>query len=145
MDNFEEYDKLKTKILKYVLYKKRTEAEIKLKFSELPLEQVEEVIEELKTNGYINDLEYIKRAVAEFKNLKNMSIKEIEYKLIAKGIKKNDIDEFICQNKEEMLEYEINSAKNIFTKKQNAMSTEEIEQYLRKKGYLSDTIKLAQE
>ena len=74
-----------------------------------------------------------------------MSIKEIEYKLMAKGIKKNDIDDFICQNKEEMLEYEINSAKNIFTKKQNAMSTEEIEQYLRKKGYLSDTIKLAQE
>ena len=74
-----------------------------------------------------------------------MSIKEIEYKLIAKGIKKNDIDEFICQNKEEMLEYEIHSAKNIFTKKQNTMSTEEIVQYLRKKGYLSDTIKLAQE
>ena len=74
-----------------------------------------------------------------------MSIKEIEYKLIARGIKKNDIDDFICQNKEEMLEYEINSAKNIFTKKQNAMSTEEIEQYLRKKGYLSETIKLAQE
>lgn len=145
MENLEEFDRLKTKVLKYVLYKKRTEAEIKQKFSDIPEEQLDEVIQDLKTNGYINDNSYIERAVNEFKNLKNMSIKEIQYKLMAKGIKKDDIDNYICNNKEELLDYEINSAKNIFTKKQTTMEEEEIEMYLRKKGFLSETIKLAQE
>ncbi len=145
MENLEEFDRLKTKVLKYVLYKKRTEAEIKQKFSDIPEEQLDDVIQDLKTNGYINDNAYIERAVNEFRNLKNMSIKEIQYKLMAKGIKKDDIDNYICNNKEELLDYEINSAKNIFTKKQTTMEEEEIEMYLRKKGFLSETIKLAQE
>lgn len=145
MENLEEFDRLKTKVLKYVLYKKRTEAEIKQKFSDIPEEQLDEVIQDLKTNGYINDNSYIERAVNEFKNLKNMSIKEIQYKLMVKGIKKDDIDNYICNNKEELLDYEINSAKNIFTKKQITMEEEEIEMYLRKKGFLRETIKLAQE
>ena len=34
MEELEEFDKLKTKVLKYVLYKKRSEAEIRRKFSE---------------------------------------------------------------------------------------------------------------
>ena len=145
MENLEEFDRLKTKVLKYVLYKKRTEAEIKQKFSDIPEEQLDDVIQDLKTNGYINDNAYIERAVNEFRNLKNMSIKEIQYKLMAKGIKKDDIDNYICNNKEALLDYEINSAKNIFTKKQTTMEEEEIEMYLRKKGFLSETIKLAQE
>lgn len=145
MENLEEFDRLKTKVLKYVLYKKRTEAEIKQKFFDIPEEQLDDVIQDLKTNGYINDNAYIERAVNEFRNLKNMSIKEIQYKLMAKGIKKDDIDNYICNNKEELLDYEINSAKNIFTKKQTTMEEEEIEMYLRKKGFLSETIKLAQE
>ena len=145
MENLEEFDRLKTKVLKYVLYKKRTEAEIKQKFSDIPEEQLDDVIQDLKTIGYINDNAYIERAVNEFRNLKNMSIKEIQYKLMAKGIKKDDIDNYICNNKEELLDYEINSAKNIFTKKQTTMEEEEIEMYLRKKGFLSETIKLAQE
>lgn len=145
MENLEEFDRLKTKVLKYVLYKKRTEAEIKQKFSDIPEEQLDKVIQDLKTNGYINDNSYIERAVNEFRNLKNMSIKEIQYKLMAKGIKKDDIDNYICNNKEELLDYEINSARNIFTKKQTTMEEEEIEMYLRKKGFLSETIKLAQE
>ena len=55
-----------------------------------------------------------------------MSIKEIEYKLFAKGIKKDIISNYIYEHKEELLEYEIKSARNIFIKKQNSQERQEI-------------------
>ena len=87
MDYVEEFDKLKTKLLKYILFKKRTEQEVRQKFREDSGEMLDDVIEELKELNYINDENYIQRAVNEFKNLKNMSIKEIQYKLMTKGLK----------------------------------------------------------
>ncbi len=145
MDYVEEFDKLKTKVLKYILFKKRTEQEVRQKFKEDSGELLDDVIEELKELGYINDEFYIQKAVNEFRNLKNMSIKEIEYKLMTKGLKKDIINNYIYNNKEELLEYEINSAKKIFIKKQNLLETEEIINYLKKKGYLQETIEIAQE
>lgn len=145
MSDIEEFDKLKTKVLKYILFKKRTEQEIRQKFKEDSGELLNDVIEELKELNYINDETYIQRAINEFKNLKNMSIKEIEYKLMTKGIKKDIISNYIYTNKEELLEYEINSAKKIFVKKKNTLQTEEIINYLKKKGYLQETIKIAEE
>lgn len=145
MDYLEEFDKLKSKVLKYTLYKKRSEAEIKRKFAEFSSEMLDNVIEELKENGYIDDNIYIEKTVKEYQRLKNLSIKELEYKLLSKGINKKDIENYIYNNKEELLEYEINSARNIFLKKQTIMEKDEIISYLNKKGYLSDSIKLAQE
>lgn len=145
MEYIEEFDKLKTKVLKYVLYKKRTEKEIRQKFISDSGEILDNVIEELKTIGYINDFNYIERAVLEFVNLKNMSIKEIEYKLLTKGISKNLIDDYIYKNKEKLLEYEIKSAKNIFIKKQSIAEKEDIILALKKKGYIAETIKIASE
>lgn len=145
MSYIEEFDKLKTKVLKYILFKKRTEQEIRQKFKENSGELLNDVIEELKELNYINDEIYIQRAINEFKNLKNMSIKEIEYKLMTKGIKKDIISNYIYNNKEELLEYEMNSAKKILVKKKTTLQTEEIINYLKKKGYLQETIKIAQE
>ena len=125
--------------------KKRSEAEIKRKFAEFSSEMLDNVIEELKENGYIDDNIYIEKTVKEYQRLKNLSIRELEYKLLSKGINKKDIENYIYNNKEELLEYEINSAKNIFLKKQTIMEKDEIISYLNKKGYLSDSIKLAQE
>ena len=88
---------------------------------------------------------YIERSINEFKNLKNMSIKEIEYKLLTKGIKKDIICNYISEHKEDLLEYEVKSAKNIFIKKQNTHDRQEIVINLRKKGYLDETIKMALE
>lgn len=145
MSYIEEFDKLKTKVLKYILFKKRTEQEIRQKFKENSGELLNDVVEELKELNYINDEIYIQRAINEFKNLKNMSIKEIEYKLMTKGIKKDIINNYIYNNKEELLEYEMNSAKKILVKKKTILQTEEIINYLKKKGYLQETIKIAQE
>ena len=139
----EEFDKLKTKVLKYILYSKRTEKNIRKKFEDEDEIILEDVIEYLKEAGYINDSNYIKKAVAEFINLKNLSLKELEYKLRQKGIEKDIIDDYIYNNKETLLEYEINSAKNLIIKKRNTLEDNEIKQYLSNKGYMSETIKIA--
>ena len=144
MYTIEEFDALKTKDLKYIMFKKRTEQEIKRRFINIEnQEMLEDVIEHLKEIGYINDNSYIERAVAEFINLKNLSIKELKYKLISKGIKEDIMDSYFDSHMEELQEYEINSAKNIILKKQNNMEEQAIIQYLLKKGYKMDLIREA--
>ena len=93
LEEFEKFDKMKSKVLKYVLYKKRTEQEVRQKFAkELEEKILNDIIEELKENSYIDDYNYIERAVNEYTNLKSLSIKEIKYKLYSKGIKSSLID-----------------------------------------------------
>jgi len=143
MEYIEEFDKLKTKVLKYILFKKRTENEVRQKFISDEGEMLNDVIDELKSIGYINDKAYIEKTVKEYMNLKNLSIKEIEYKLISKKIKKDLVDNYIYNNKEMLLEYEIKSAKNILIKKLNSQDKEEILSGLKKKRYMQDSLKLA--
>ena len=150
MYSVEEFDNAKTKVLKYICYKKRTEQEIKNKFCKTVEESlVEDVIEELKQIGYINDQAYIKRAIQEMMALKSLSVKEIQYKLLAKGISLEDVEQYITENQEELQEYERNSAKNIVYKKMVGKEEYEIRSYLLKKGYqeenINDAIKLLEE
>lgn len=142
MYTLEEFDEQKTKILKYILYKKRAEQEIRTKFAKTVKEDLlEDIIEYLKEANYINDNEYVERTINNFKALKNLSIRELTYKLLAKGIKKDDIDDYIYENKEELEEYEQRSISNIIYKKQTSMEAEEIKQYLLKKGYKQENIR----
>ncbi|MEI3435803.1 MAG: RecX family transcriptional regulator [Clostridia bacterium] len=144
MYTIEEFDKGKTKILKYILYKKRSENEVRRKFAkELDENMLEDIIEYLKEAKYINDNDYIRRTVNNFIILKNLSIKELKYKLLAKGLNKNDIEDYIYENKEELEEYEIKSISNIIYKKSLSMEQDEIKQYLLKKGYKSENINKA--
>lgn len=144
MYTIEEYDCEKTKVLKYVLYKKRTIREIKTKFrSIIDDEMLENIIDELKENGYIGDEQYVQKAVNEYIALKNLSIKELKYKLISKGISQSLIEDYICKNAEELEEYERKSAENIAVKKSVNMDENEIKTYLIKKGYKDENIKEA--
>ena len=146
MYTIEEFDKEKTKVLKYVLYKKRSENEIRRKFeNEIEPNLLEDVIEYLKEAKYIDDKEYIRKTVNNFIALKNLSIREIEYKLYGKGIRKEDIEDYIYQNKEELNEYEIKSARNIVSKKMTSLEIEEIKQKIIKKGYKKENINTALE
>ena len=143
MDNFEEaekIDQLRSKMLKYILYKKRTEMEVRQKFSGEDEMTVEDAIQYFKELHYIDDLDYIERSVQEYINLKNLSIKEISYKLYQKGVNKKVVDEYIYQHRDELLQYEINSAKNILNKKMVNTEPEKIKQFLFKKGFMSETI-----
>ena len=118
LEEFAKFEKLKSKVLKYVLYKKRTEQEVRQIFAkELEENILNDIIEELKENSYIDDYNYIERAVNEFVNLKSLSIKEVKYKLYSKGIKSSLIDEYISKNIEDLREYEEKSACKIFNKK----------------------------
>ena len=142
MYSIEEFDREKTKVLKYVLYKKRTEKEIRQKFSSaIDEELLEDVLEDLKENGYVSDTNYIERAVNEFIALRNLSLKEIRYKLLAKGLNNDIIDEYFSKHEEELEEFEKKSIQNIYYKKQGSMEIAEIVQFLAKKGYKLDNIK----
>ena len=144
MYTIEEFDKQKTRILKYILYKKRSEQEIRNKFSkELEEDLLEDIIDYLKEAKYINDKEYIEKTINNFMILKNLSIREIQYKLLAKGINKTDLEDYIYENREELEEYETKSASNIIYKKSSSMEIEEIKQYLIKKGYKPENVKRA--
>ena len=140
MYSIEDLDFAKTKILKYISFKKRTENEVRLKFNKvINQELLDDAIEELKENGYIDYNKYIVRAINEFMALKNLSIKEIKYKLMTKGINRNLIDDYISNNKEVLADYELKSAKNIAIKKSN-LEKEEVKNYLMKKGFALDSI-----
>lgn len=144
MYTIEEYDCEKTKVLKYVLYKKRTIREVKTKFrSVIEENMLEDIIEELTENGYISDQQYVERAVNEYIALKNLSVKELKYKLSSKGISQSLIEDYFSKNREEIEEYERKSAENIAIKKSVNMDEDEIKAYLMKKGYQEDNIREA--
>ena len=141
MYTIEEFDKAKTKVLKYVMYKKRTLQEVKNKFiSQIEENLLEDVLQELQEIGYISDTQYIQRAVNEYIALKNLSIKEIKYKLMAKGISAGEWEDYYAKHHEELQEYERKSAENIVFKKMSSMEELQIKQYLMKKGYASEYI-----
>ncbi|MCI9016422.1 MAG: hypothetical protein HFJ53_04585 [Clostridia bacterium] len=142
MYTIEEFDKQKTKIMNYIMYKKRTEKEVRNKFSSTIQEELlYDIIDYIKQAGYLNDNDYIKKAIMEYINLKNLSITEIKYKLSIKGISIQMIEDYIDNNKEELEKYELNSAKNLYQKKIKNSDKQQIKQYLIKKGYKTQTIK----
>ena len=143
MYSIEEFDEAKTKVLKYVCYKKRTEYEVKNKFSKTIEENLlDDVIEELKEIGYIDDSKYVLRAINEFMALNNLSIKEIKYKIMSKGVKNDIIEDYISENYDTLIEYEIKSAKKIAVKKSN-LEKQDLKMYLMKKGYREESIREA--
>ena len=130
-----EFDKQKTKVFKYITYKKRTEQEVRKKFKgQIEDEMLDEIIEYLKEAKYLDDYDFIERQVREYMNLKTLSIKEIKYKLMTKGLDRKLIEQYIDKNYEELNEYEKRCAEKIKQKKSGS-SEEEIKQYLYRKGY----------
>lgn len=131
-----EFDNQKAKIVKYIVYKKRSEQEIRNKFyGKIEENLLEDIIEYLKENEYINDKEYIKKTIKEYMTLNNLSMKEIKYKLLAKGIQKSDLEDYLSNHIDELYDYELESAKKLAVKKANQMSEEEIQSYLLKMEY----------
>jgi len=58
---------------------------------------IDEVIEDLKKNGYLNDKEFIRAFVAEKSKAKNWSIKRIKGELIKRGVASKLIDEMLSE------------------------------------------------
>ncbi len=142
MYSIEEFDKEKTKVMNYIMYKKRTEREVKNKFQNtIQNDLLCDIISYIKEAGYLDDGDYVRRAVNEFMALKNLSAKEMKYKLFTKGVNKEALEDYFYENQEEIEEYEKKSAQNIVTKKQMTMEKEKIRNYLLKKGFKEQIIK----
>ena len=139
--SIEQYDAIKTKVLKYVIYKKRTEAEIRRKFNNIDDLILDDIINYLKEEKYIDDINYIKRSINEFININTLSIKEIKYKLQSKGLDYNLIEKYIDDNIAELLEYEKKCVRKIYFKKIDKSDDNDVINFLLKKGYKMDNIK----
>lgn len=136
----EEFDANKTQVMKYILYKKRTESEVRKKFCHnIEEDMLEDIIEYVKEAGYINDKDYIKRLVSEYMALKSMSIREIKNKIYEKGIYADEIEDYLYENKEELEAYELRSAEKLANKKKN-LEPQKLKSYLVNKGFDTDTI-----
>mgnify|MGYP000862809152 CR=1 FL=1 len=144
-EEIKQKDKIKTRLLKFIIFKKRTENEVFNKFKdEYDNEILSEVIQQLKELKYIDDQEYIEKYVLDTLKLKTLSIKELKFKLQTKEIARNLIDKYFEKHYNELYQYEIQSAKKIFVKKSNK-ELQDIKNYLFRKGYLSETIRTAQD
>ena len=140
------YEKIREKVFYYVMYQKRTEAEVRRKF--LPIfkkyniseETCTDLLEELKEKGYIDDKEFVRRKFGACMNFKVSSAKEIKYSMIQKGISSELIDEYMEENHDKIYQHEIVAAKRIYDKKYETKTDEEIKMYLRKKGFSEDAI-----
>ena len=138
IEKLKEFDEQKTKVFKYITYKKRTEQEVRKKFKgQIEEEMLEEIIEYLKEAKYLDDYEFIEKQIREYMNLKTLSIKEIKYKLLSKGLDRKLIEKYIENNNEELNEYEQKCVEKIREKKKE-LSEDEIKQYLYRKGYKID-------
>ena len=139
IERLKEFDAQKTKVFKYITYKKRTEQEVRNKFrGQIEESMLEDIIDYLKEAKYLDDYDFIERQVREYMNLKTLSIKEIKYKLSAKGLNRKLIEEYIEKNYDELYEYEQKCVEKIKAKKAGTMEEKEIEQYLFRKGYKCD-------
>ncbi len=138
----EEFDKLRAKVLRYALYKMRTIKEVREKFQDENIDYMEDIINFLIEDNYINEEEYVNAFFQDSINLRNQSIKEIRYKLINKGIDKHMIDKYIDNNYEELIDYEIRSAKILLEKRIDIEEEKNIK-YLSNKGYSFDNIRKA--
>lgn len=143
MYTVEEFDKNKTKVMSYILYKKRTEYEVRKKFcSSIEENMLTDIIEYVKEAGYINDSEYVKKLFTEYMNLKSMSVREIKNKVYSKGVYVDYIEDYISENKEKLEEYEFNSAKKLIEKKKGTEPLK-LRAYLLNKGFDPDILERA--
>lgn len=136
----EEFDEKKTQVMKFIVYKKRTEGEVRKKFCHtIDENMLEDIIEYLKEAGYIDDKEYIQKLVNEYMTLKLMSIREIKNKIYEKGVYADDIENYLNENMETLAEYEKNSAKKLAQKKKG-MESRKLKAYLINKGFDTDVV-----
>lgn len=127
---------IEDKLMRYILYKKRTINEVRNKCKLLKYEEnyIDNAITYLEEAGYINDEIYVEKYISTVKKLKHMSRNEIRIDLMRRGIEDYLIDNAL-QN-EEINEFELVSAEYILQKKlKSGDEIEKIKKFLLNKGY----------
>jgi len=140
------YEKLREKVFFYVTYQRRTEGEVRRNFlplfkkNNIPREVYNDLIAELKDKGYIDDADFVRKRFVSLINFKQYSIKEMEHKILEKGIDKDLVEECKENIWEQLCEHEVKAAKILYDKKIKEKSEEDIKQYLRRKGFMESSI-----
>ena len=131
------------KLMKYVVFKKRTEEEVRQKCKRLEYTEdyIDEIIEYLTENEYINDKIYVEKYINSLMKLKKASIYEIKIDLLRRGVNEKYIEDYIGNNQEILIDFELESARKIVAKKlQLGEDVEKIKKHLMGKRYSYSTI-----
>ena len=127
---------LDDKLMKYVLFQKRTIQEVKNKCKLLGYteEDIEEIIAYLIENGYLDDELYVMKFILNTIKLKKRSSKEIKFDLLRRGINENIIDKYM--NTSELNDFELKCAIALAKKKyKECNDILKVKKYLLNKGY----------
>ena len=131
---------LDNKVMKYVLFKKRTEKEVRQKCKQLDYTEdyIDEIIDYLKEAEYINDEVYVQKYIQNVMKLKKNSVFEIKMDLLRRGIDDDLIEKYFD---DDLYEYEKQCAIDLAFKKYRADSDiDKVKKYLMNKGYTHSNI-----
>ena len=96
MEKTPEYIKARSKAIKYIMYKLRTEYEVRNKLLDLGFNEtiIDKVISDLIELEYINDEEYVRKFIESNKKTKKFSKNMVKIKLKNKGISDDIIEKY---------------------------------------------------
>ncbi len=108
----EEFNQVRMAALRYLSYRPRTTQELRqyLTKKDFSAGYIDQIVEEMKEQGYLNDQQYAKDWVEERRNRKSYGINRIKNELRQKGIASQWIDEAIShveENEERQLALEV--------------------------------------
>lgn len=129
-----------SKLMKYVIFKKRTEYEVREKCKTLNYtsDYTDEIIEYLKEAEYVNDEIYITKHINNILKLKKASVAEVKLDFMKRGIDFENVDSDLVEC---LYEHERESANYLAIKKYKAGDAiEKIKRYLAGKGYVYSNI-----
>ena len=131
---------LDDKLMKYVLFQRRTVQEVRTKCKLLGFsdEYIEEIIAYLIENRYLDDELYAMKYILNIIKLKKKSIQEIRFDLLKKGIDEQIIEKYIT---EDLKRFEFKSATELAKKKYKACEDIlKVKKYLMGKGYPREVV-----
>ncbi|MBQ9267871.1 MAG: RecX family transcriptional regulator [Clostridia bacterium] len=134
---------LDNKLMKYVLFKKRTEKEVRQKCKQLDYTEdyTDEIIEYLTEAGYINDEVYVQKYNQNVIKLKKCSVFEIKMDLMRRGVDDDLIEKYIDDS---LYEYEEECAIELAQKKYRSENDmDKVKKYLINKGYTRSNVSKA--
>lgn len=135
---------LDDKLMKYVLFQKRTVYEVKNKCKTLHYSEdyIDEVIEYLIDNKYLDDELYVMKYILNAIKLKKKSIKEIRFDLLKRGVEESIIEKYIYTP--ELRDYELKCAIDLSKKKiKETNDFLKVKKYLLNKGYSPEFVNKA--
>lgn len=147
----ENFDKFYTKALKFLSFRPRSEKEISdyLIKKKADINLVNSIIEKLKIQKFLNDLEFAKWWIEQRTEFKPKGLRLIELELKQKGISKDLIDELRIKNYE-LWKDDLTKAKELlekYRKRFEGLDRQKIYQraggFLGRRGFDWETIKSA--